>query len=277
MAIVPVEPVRRISVTVVDGDVQRRLGDAAMERGARRRRARGQEEAIRTSQGGSRRSSTSPASPRSKYPQRSQFAVREISETVARVRVEEGRIGAVVHGQQGSKLTVEAKGTDAVAEADKGAFDLLADGKGQVAVAARTGTVRLSAKRQTVEVAAGSQSVVAGDAPPSAPVPIPTSLFLKVGEPMARLQRERSATIKGEASPGAVVSINGARIVAASDGSFSASVPLSEGTNSLLVEAEDATGRTEKVTTSITVKNTVSKVQSKTRWGTQASKKSKRP
>ena len=204
---------------------------------------------------------------------RSEVAVREISRTVARVRVAEGRIGAVVRGKQGVKLKVEVSGSEAVAETEEGAFDLLSDGKGKVAVATRSGRVRLSAKNKTVEVASGNESVVNGDLPPSAPTPVPASLFLKVGAPPSRMQREKSTTIKGQTAPGVVVSVNGVRTATDEKGAFAATVDLAEGENPVVVEAEDASGRTKRVDLpSVTVKSAVAHVKSTARWGEKAKK-----
>jgi ferric-dicitrate binding protein FerR (iron transport regulator) len=71
---------------------------------------------------------------------------------------------------------VEAKGSDAVAETEKGEFSMLADGQGQVSVAARKGRVRLSAKNKTVDIEAGMLSTVQAETAPATPEPFSRSL-----------------------------------------------------------------------------------------------------
>ncbi|MBN2494110.1 MAG: FecR domain-containing protein [Deltaproteobacteria bacterium] len=207
---------------------------------------------------------------------RSEFSVKEISRTVSRVKLEQGRISAEVRGRAGSRLKVEARGTDAVAEADRGSFSVLASGKGHLSVATRTGTVRLSAKSKTVEVRAGTQSLVQPDLPPAEPEPIPPSLFLKVGKPRSLIQREKKTLVRGATSPGAVVSINGVRVGVDQSGKFAKMVALKEGKNEILVEAQDVLGRDEKASLpEITVDSKAPDARSKTDWGKGGRKKTK--
>lgn len=199
--------------------------------------------------------------------ERSEFAVEELSRTVSRLRLGEGRLQAVVQ-EGGGALRVEAKGSDAVAESKGGSFSMLSTGKGEVAVAAQTGRVRFSAKGKSIEMTGGEQSISDATSGPSDPTPIPSTLFLKVQRPRSTLQREREARISGEASPGAVISINGVRVGAAEDGTFSAVVPLQEGVNAVEVAAEDASGRTTAESLPpITVKSKVAPVKGKVTWG----------
>lgn len=258
---------KRISVVSVEGTVERRKGKGswvAVETGDSLQ----QEEAIRTDEKGRAVLDVGEIATVEITP-RSQFSVQEVSRTVARVRLDEGRISAVVHGKGGSKLKVAAKGSDAVAEADGGEFSVLTSGDGQVAVATRKGDVRLSAKSKSVWVTAGTQSVVQPDLPPAAPEPIPASLFLKVVKPKARLQRNKGTTIEGTTTPGAFISINGVRVQSDHAGQFSTTVALREGKNPVVVEAEDAAGNRKQVELpEITVKSRIGEVRSKAgRWG----------
>ncbi|MFC1609748.1 hypothetical protein ACFL6C_02210 [Myxococcota bacterium] len=201
----------------------------------------------------------------------SQFSVQEIAPTAARVRIDVGRIGAVVHGRGGTTLRVESKGSDMVAETDRGEFNVLATGNGQVSVAARKGRVRLSAGGKTVEVVAGQQSLVQPELPPGQPESIPTTLFLKVTAPTKHVQRKKQTTISGRSAPGAVISVNGVRVESDLSGEFQAAVTLNEGKNQIEVVAEDVSGNREVAEVPmITVKSRVSDVRSEAaQWGSR--------
>lgn len=263
--------IERINVVSVEGKVDRRLKDSswvAVKPGDRLR----QEEVIRTNRKGRAVLEVGETATVEIEP-RSQIAVREVARTVARVYLHVGRISAVVNGKEGSKFKVESNGSDAVAETGKGEFSVLTTGIGQVAVATRKGKVRLSARDKTVEVKAGNQAVVQRDSPPTAPEPIPASLYLKVVKPTVTLQRNKNTTIEGTTTPGAFISINGVRVESDETGQFSSKVELEEGDNSILVEVEDASGNIKSETLpAITVKSRVTTVRSKAgQWGkTQA-------
>jgi hypothetical protein len=205
----------------------------------------------------------------------SQFSVHEISRAAARVRIDVGRISAVVNGKSGSKLHVESKGSDAVAQTDKGEFSVLATGKGQVSVATKKGQVSFSAKGKTVEIKAGQQSTAWPELAPAEPTPIPTSLFLKVARPKKRIQRRKHTVISGRSAPGVVISIGGVRTQSDRDGKFKAKVTLNEGKNRLVVEAKDVAGNHQVAEVPmITVKSKIFKVRSKAgRWGTKTRKR----
>lgn len=259
--------IRRIHVVSTKGKVERRLDDSswvAVRPGDQLQ----QDEAIRTDSNGRAVLEVGETAVVEIEP-RSHFSVREVARTVARVFLHVGRISAVVHGQRGSKFRVETKGSDAVAETGKGEFSVLTTGEGQVAVATQKGKVRLTSKDKSVEVAAGKQSVVQPDSTPTAPEPIPTSLYLKVVKPATTLQRSKNTRIEGSATPGAFISINGVRVISDDTGQFASTVALEEGANPILVEVEDANGnRKSETLPQITVKSQVSTVQSKAgKWG----------
>ncbi len=198
----------------------------------------------------------------------SDFTVKEMTSTVSRVRVNEGRLSAVVHGKEGSKLLVEAKGSDAVAEAKEGKFSVLADGEGQMAVATETGRVVLSAMGQSEVVEGGMQSVVHPNSPPSKPNSIPKSLFLKVGRPGAKVLRKKETFVKGKTTPGAVVSVNDVRMLVDEDGHFEGTVPLKEGNNRITVAAEHVAGmERERTFTGVMVDTRPPDVESAVEWG----------
>jgi len=174
---------------------------------------------------------------------RTEVTIRELSERASRVRIREGRVVAEVDPAGKTVLRVEAKGSDAVAEAQGGRFSVISDGRGHVAVATTVGTIKLTAGGESVEVGAGQTSLVVGEAAPSAPTDIPKSLFLKVAGPEKEIQREPETVVEGKTQPGSLVRV-GARIAqVAADGSFRIKVPLREGENRLEVKVTDVAGR----------------------------------
>lgn len=261
-----VEQARRVKVVSVAGRVEKRRGDAPwtpVKTGDDMR----QDETIRTSDDGKATLDVGEIA-MVEVSARSEFTVRELSETASRVRLEEGRLAANVHGRGESTFKVEARGSDAVAETKQGEFSMLTTGKGQVSVATKKGRVRLSAKNKTVEVTEGTQSVVLPEQQPQAPEPIPPSLFLKVAKPRTRVQREKETVIKGTTTPGAVVSINGVYAQADEEGQFEATVALSEGKNKITVEAKDASGHREKTALpEITLDTRPPNVKTDVKWG----------
>jgi hypothetical protein len=197
---------------------------------------------------------------------RTAVALGALSDTLSHLKLADGRISAIVHGRPDQGLEVEVPGAEAVATSKAGEFSMLAQG-GQVAVATRRGEVRLTAHEKSVVIGAGQLSIVEGAKPPSAPVAIPASLFLKLGRLNATVQREKETTVQGTTTPGAVVSINGVRVPAGPNGEFSATVPLAEGPNKLAVTSEDALGRQRKaVLPRITVDTRAPDLRSKVKW-----------
>ncbi len=194
------------------------------------------------------------------------FSVREISETLSRVILDQGRASAVVDDKRKSTLRMEFRGTKTVAESKGGAFSAVSSGKGEVTVAATKGKVRLSGEHDEVEVPENMQSSIFGNAPPSKPI-IPPSLYLKVKRPGRRTQRRKTATVRGSATPGALISVNGVRFSADAAGSFNATVALNEGKNVLLVEAETVTGKRQQKQIPIVVKSRVRRLEGTTTWG----------
>ncbi len=198
---------------------------------------------------------------------RSEFTVRELSAEVSKIRLDEGHVTASVDEAGKRVLRVQARGSDAEAESAGGQFGVVTDGSGQLAVATSTGTVKLSAAGTTVEVGAGETSAVTGGAP-SAPRPIPASLFLKVGALGPQKTRELSTTVSGQADPGSVVSV-GEQIAKVDDkGRFQVKVPLKDGQNQLAVDVTDATGRTKSAALPpITVDRAKPAIEAQTTWG----------
>lgn len=198
--------------------------------------------------------------------ERSQIAIAKITEAVARVRLDAGQVSADVLRQE-SKLQVEVRGSDAVAEAGPGKFAMITDGDGNVSVLSSEGHVGLTAGGKTVDVGPGEQSVVRPRLAPSAPEKIPSSLFVKLAAPASRTQRERETIVRGSTVPGAMVTVNGKTTAADERGQFEAPVPLREGRNRVLVEVRDAAGR-KKVETlpDVTVDSKGPAVEGEVKW-----------
>jgi hypothetical protein len=198
---------------------------------------------------------------------RSEFTIRELSESVSKIRLEEGHVTASVDEKGNRVLKVGARGTDAEAESTGGQFGVVTDGKGQLAVATTTGSVKLSAGGATVEVGAGETSSVAGGAP-SAPRPIPASLFLKVGELGNQKTNQTSVTVTGQTDPGTLVKAGDTVARVDDKGRFKVQVQLKDGENKLAVEVVDATGRSKVQSVgSVVVDREKPKIEAETTWG----------
>ncbi|MHB8876350.1 MAG: hypothetical protein ACYC8T_21870 [Myxococcaceae bacterium] len=256
---------QRIVVAEVNGAVERRRRGAAWSQ-VRAGDELAEDEEVRTV-GGTRVVLELGSAARVELSPGSGFSVKEISRSIARVKLSEGRLAAVLNGDSGALLRVEVEGSDAVAEAKDGDFSVLSQGDGRLSVAANTGRVRLSARDQTVEVFGGQQALVNPNEAPQAPAEIPSSLYLRVGTPASLLQRERQLAVTGRASPGAVVSVNGVNAQSDGAGEFTAVVPLREGTNSLVVHARDVSGRQQAVTLPpVIVKPPLAPASTTVRW-----------
>lgn len=201
---------------------------------------------------------------------RSELRVRELSEAVARVRLDEGHVIATVDDGKGRVLRVQAKGSDAEAESKGGTFGVVTDGRGQLAVATTTGTVKLTAKGESVDVGAGQTSTVIAGGAPSAPAALPSSLFLKIGALAATQTNQTSTTVSGTTSPGALVRVGDQTTTSDSKGRFAMKVPLRDGKNELAVEVQDAAGRTEdKRLPPVLVDRQKPTIDAAVQWGTK--------
>lgn len=196
----------------------------------------------------------------------SELAMLALKSDQAKLVVERGRLSAAT-GTGGAKLSVGARDNDAWVEAKQGAFAVLRDGDGQVAVAVTEGDVAVTAQQTRVRVAAGEQSIVPRNQPPAKPTRIPNSLFLKVARSGPARVNQRSTELAGVTSPGAAVFINGAPVKTDETGAFTAKVPLQEGKNQLHVSVRDALGRTRKEQLAdVTVDTQPPKLKGKTVW-----------
>jgi hypothetical protein len=196
-----------------------------------------------------------------------QVELRAVERDLAKLVLERGRVTARVGAGSGG-LQVGAAGSDALVQArDKAAFSLLRDDYGKLALAVTDGDAVLSAQQQSVRVGAGEQSIVSAGKPPSPPVHIPTSLFLKVAHLGPSRLNKRSTELNGQASPGAAVFVNGVSAATDDDGRFAVRVPLAEGKNELHVLAQDALGRSQRQELpAVLVDTEPPKLQGKTVW-----------
>ncbi len=176
---------------------------------------------------------------------RSELNVRELTPTGARVRLDRGQAsGKVVDGKV---LMVQSRTGDAQAESHGGTFGVVTDGDGGLGVATTTGTVKLTTTttHESVDVTAGQESRVAAGAPPTVPVEVATSLFLKMVPLATNQTNQTSATLRGTTTPGAVARVGDKTTTANERGQFAMQVSLAYGRNDLEIEVQDPSGRRE--------------------------------
>ncbi len=198
---------------------------------------------------------------------RSEISVRDLSEAAARIRLEEGHVTANVDGGRRRVLRVQARGSDAEAVSGDGTFGIVTDGRGTLAVATGTGTVRLTGKGASVDVAAGQSATAEGGQSPTTPQATPPGLFLKVGA-LATQTNQATTTVQGTTTPGAVVRVGELSATADRRGQFALRVPLKDGRNELAVEVVDALGRAESATLPpVVVDRSKPQIDAAVRWG----------
>jgi hypothetical protein len=173
--------------------------------------------------------------------ERTEVSVRQLLSRSVRFRLERGRIGTTP-GKGEVAVSIESSGSSAVAEASSGSFAVYNDGKGLVAVVAEAGEVKLTSSGGDTVLAAGQGARVRDDSPP-VPEAVPRSVLLKVAWPAERVTRVGSLTLRGEADPGALVSVNGRDFAVGANGKFETEVPLAPGTNKIAVRSVDRFGR----------------------------------
>lgn len=203
---------------------------------------------------------------------RSEFAVRQLAEDLARIRLDQGRLQAAVDPAAQRALQVEAMGGDAVARSQGGRFGVVADERGQLTVATERGSVRLTSQGVDVDVPAGQMSTAGpGRDGPSTPVVIPGSLFLKLRPAAATKTTRRQNVIAGKTSPGALAYIDGAPVPVDREGNFQLRVELREGANQFSVNVLDAAGRKAAATTdTIVLERKSPGIETHVIWGTPA-------
>lgn len=175
----------------------------------------------------------------------SQFRLKELTNRLSKVRLEQGLVTANITPSEESELVMQVLGSDVEAHATDGAFAVLRDQQGHATVAGKRGTVTVQSAGSSVVIRQGQQSVVAPGEAPTAPTTIPGELLIKITQGQHKKLRFRSTRLEGLTSPGAIVTVNGVETSAAT-GRFSVNVPLNEGSNSITVVSRDALGREKK-------------------------------
>lgn len=171
----------------------------------------------------------------------SQLTVRELSGKLHRFRLSRGQIGVDYPADGGRILRVEGE-DGAEAETQAARFGMLSTGAA-VAIATETGAVRLRAHGHAVAVRAGAQAVALHGQPPSSAEPIPRTLLLKIAAARPPVAASTCAEVRGEAPPGSEVTVDGAPVPVAREGTFRARLPPSQQRTSVRVAVRDAAGR----------------------------------
>ncbi len=169
--------------------------------------------------------------------------VAQLSETLSRVLLQDGRVVSEVRAAEGFRFRVQVQGNNSQAETSAGRFGVLKRSSTPAAFAAEQGTVTVTGAGRSVTLQQGEQTFVADNDAPSAPTKLPSSLLLKLGRPPPSRLRARQVQVTGETSPGAVVTV-GTTVVAPDElGQFKSSVALVDGPNEIRVQVEDVAGR----------------------------------
>ncbi len=169
------------------------------------------------------------------------LGVEEIEATVSRFLLQRGMVNAnVSSGTQ--QVKVRGEGSDAVATSKGGEFIMTNNGQGTVAVGSLKGDLEFSAAGKAVIVRTGQSSLVQGQGPPSAPAPIPASLFLKVQWPQITETNRRQVVVTGRTLPGSHVVVGSSVMTVERDGRFRGVVSLRVGRNNLSWKCRDVGG-----------------------------------
>lgn len=192
----------------------------------------------------------------------SQVTVKDSADKVADLQLEKGRVRADLVDED-MTLRIRAAGSDAVAEAKKGSFSVFNDGRGLVAVASKTGQVKLSGGGGDVLLSAGEQGQVVGQSHPEKKK-LRKAVLLSVVWPNKKQARGRQTTVRGKSEVGSTVTVNGEVVPVSADGKFSADVPLAKGRNSFTVTARDLLGREKTRTKRLNIERTPPKVEADT-------------
>jgi hypothetical protein len=228
-----------VQLSAAQGDVQVRHGVRGSFSPVQVPLALGLDDSVRTAVGGSATLQVG-TDGSIEVRERTEVSVRQLLADRVRFRLERGRIGATPGH---TTVAVESSGSNAVAEASTGSFAVFNDGKGLVAVVADAGEVKLTSGGGDTLLAAGEGARVLGNAAPVREA-VPRSVLLKVAWPEEKVTRVASVTLRGEADPGANVSVNGKETPVGADGRFEAEVPLAPGVNRVSVTSMDRFGRT---------------------------------
>jgi hypothetical protein len=167
--------------------------------------------------------------------------VDELRRELKRFSLGAGQLTADVRDDAARVFEVEVDGRGGVARTRGARFTASADGVGGAAVASHRGEVILSARGKEVVIRSGQYARITDGNQPSAPEPLPQSLFLKVEWPPAVISK-RGVTVAGHTAPSARVKVAGHYVRVNADGSYQARVELTEGAHELHVLASDVAG-----------------------------------
>ncbi|NPD25199.1 FecR domain-containing protein [Corallococcus exiguus] len=168
-----------------------------------------------------------------------EISVEEISNELSKVMLSSGLATATVRGRPNVRHTfvLKAKNGDAEASTSQGTFTMSNNGKGTVSVGTREGDVKLTGKEgKYVIVRAGQRSIVRPGKEPSAPEPIPSTMFVRMEWPTGP-QRNREVTVVGHTDPGSRVTMDGASVPTDENGQFTLNLSLKDGANLVKVAA----------------------------------------
>ena len=232
----------RVTIAIVDvqGEAERRRADGSWET-IDASSSLAADDVIRTGEGATMELSVGP-SVLVRVAEATELTLGEVSRSLSRIELADGRLASVVDADSGYRVRVEVRDSDAAAESDGGAFSILSRSRGPVAVAASAGTVSLSSGGEEVKLRSGELSVAERGQAPSAPEPVPTSLFLKLAQGVSVGPGQAEVEVVGTTVPGAVVRV-AERSTSSRGGAFKQRVVLREGQNAITVEVEDALGR----------------------------------
>ncbi|RKG82956.1 hypothetical protein D7W79_01165 [Corallococcus exercitus] len=178
----------------------------------------------------------------------SEISVEELSDQLSSMLLANGMATATVRGRPNVRHTFVLKaknGKENAAEASttQGTFTMSNNGKGTVSVGTREGDVKLANNEgKYVIVRAGQRSIVRPGQVPTEPVPIPSTVFLKMEWPAGKTQRKPEVAVVGQTDPGSRVMVDGVSVPTDKDGRFTVNVALKKGSNTVQVSAVDVGG-----------------------------------
>jgi hypothetical protein len=167
--------------------------------------------------------------------------VEELRRELKRLSLGAGQLTADVHEDPRRVFEIEVDGHGGVARTRGARFTASADGVGGAAVASHRGEVILSARGKEVVIRSGQFARITDGNQPSAPEPLPQSLFLKVAWP-APVSNHRAVTVAGYTAPSARIKLAGHYVRVNADGSYQAKIDLPDGVHELHVLASDVAG-----------------------------------
>ncbi len=201
----------------------------------------------------------------------SELSIRQITGAVTRLRLEQGKISAMVTPHNKRLLEIDTITNNVLISTQEGAFTMSSSTDGVVAVATQSGEVKVSAKNNDVKLVAGTQTYVLPDQEPMMADLIPTSVFLKVDWPPADSRLNvKKMKVQGTTTAGARVRVMGKQVKVDSRGKFNVpEISLQEGNNIILVESEDIAGNKKSSSSPTIIVDTKApdiKLKRKTLW-----------